>query len=177
MNQSFAAALCAIVKQAALARSFGKVPQPARVSSIVKAPSASVPGYVSPLSPVLDRPYIKVASIQYRGHTFPGYNQPIHSSRRDKKRMVLARVGDRVKLIHFGQVGYRHNYSEKAKRDYLRRSAGIRRADGTPTKNDKLSANYWARRELWPAREPADGTARSSLHKQAALLEGLWPTR
>jgi hypothetical protein len=99
-------------------------------------------------------------AIKYRGKTFPGYNQPIASDREDKKKMVLAKKGDEVKLIHFGQKGYKHNYSEGAKENYLARSAGIRGKDGELTKDDKFSANYWARKELWPANEPADGTAR-----------------
>lgn len=101
----------------------------------------------------------KVASIEYRGKTFPGYNQPIASDKAEKKKMVLAKDGEQVKLIHFGQKGYKHNYSNEAKQNYLKRSAGIVGKNGL-TKNDKLSANYWARRELWPKNEPADGTAK-----------------
>lgn len=88
--------------------------------------------------------------VEYRGRTFPSYNKPIKSDRHDKKKMVLAKKGDEVKLIHFGQKGYKHNYSAAAKKNYLARSAGIKGKDGRPTKNDKLSANYWARKILWP---------------------------
>jgi hypothetical protein len=104
---------------------------------------------------------LKTASVEYRGKKFPGYNQPIDSDRPEKKKMVLAKKGDQVKLIHFGQKGYKHNYSDAAKKNYLTRSAGIRGKDGSLTANDKFSANYWARRELWPKNEPADGSARS----------------
>lgn len=104
---------------------------------------------------------LKTASVEYRGKEFPGYNQPIDSDRPEKKKMVLAKRGDQVKLIHFGQKGYKHNYSDAAKKNYLTRSAGIRGKDGSLTANDKFSANYWARRELWPKNEPADGSARS----------------
>lgn len=88
--------------------------------------------------------------IKYRGRTFPGYNKPVASDRPEKKKMVLAKKGDKVKLIHFGQKGYKHNYSAAAKKNYLARSAGIRSKDGGLTKNDRLSANYWARKVLWP---------------------------
>jgi len=84
--------------------------------------------------------------------------------------MVLAKDGDRVKLVHFGQKGYKHNYSEAAKQNYLTRSAGIRDKSGKLTKDDKLSPNYWARKELWPTGQPADGSAR----KEAALWEGFY---
>lgn len=101
----------------------------------------------------------KEAEVEYHGHTFPGYNIPVKSSRPEKKKMVLAKKGDEVRLIHFGQQGYKHNYSDAAKKNYLARSAGIRGKGGL-TKDDKFSANYWARRELWPKNEPADGTAK-----------------
>lgn len=103
---------------------------------------------------------LKEAEVEYHGKTFPGYNQPIASDRPEKKKMVLAKKGDEVRLIHFGQKGYKHNYSESAKKNYLSRSAGIRGKGGKLTKDDKFSANYWARRELWPQGEPADGTAK-----------------
>lgn len=111
----------------------------------------------------------KEAEVEYRGKKFPGYNQPIDSDRPEKKKMVLAKKGDQVKLIHFGQKGYKHNYSDAAKKNYLTRSAGIRGKDGSLTANDKFSANYWARRELWPKNEPADGSARSR-EKRASVL-------
>lgn len=90
-------------------------------------------------------------TIEHHGHRFPGYNKPIRSSDPDKKMMVLAKKGDEVKLIHFGQRGYKHNYSEAAKKNYLTRSAGIRNKSGELTKDDILSPNYWARRVLWPS--------------------------
>ena len=64
------------------------------------------------------------------------------------KMSVKVRVNGRVKTINFGHKGYRHNYSRKARRSYCARSAGIRGKRGL-TKNNKASANYWARRILW----------------------------
>lgn len=101
----------------------------------------------------------KQASIQYRGRTFPGYNQPIASDKKNKKKMVLAKKDGKVKLVHFGQKGYEHNYSKDAKKNYLTRSAGIRNKSGELTMNDKHSPNYWSRKVLWPKRQEADGTA------------------
>ena len=87
--------------------------------------------------------------ITYRGKTFPGYNKPIKSSRKDKKKMVLAKKGEQVKLIHYGQTGYSHNKTQAQKNSYNQRSANTRDKNGKLTKNDKLSANYWARKDLW----------------------------
>lgn len=77
-------------------------------------------------------------------------NKVYKSTRAGKKKMVYATKGDQSKLIHFGAEGYKHNYSAKAKKSYLARSAGIKTKDGKSTINDRLSANYWARRVLWP---------------------------
>ena len=51
--------------------------------------------------------------------------------------------------MRFGHKGYGHNYSEAARKSYMARSAGIKNKSGQLTKNDKFSANYWARKELW----------------------------
>lgn len=111
-------------------------------------------------------PSEKRAEVEYRGHTFPGYNQPIRSTGGGQhKMMVLAKKGDDVKLVRFGHRGYSHNYSPEAKANYLKRSAGIRDGSGNLTKDDKFSANYWARKHLWPRNQEADGSA---LKKQAA---------
>lgn len=94
----------------------------------------------------------KLASIEYRGTVFPGYNKPIASNRKGKKKMVLVKRGDRVKLVHFGQKGYQdftqHKDPERRK-NYLARSGGIRGKGGKLTASDPFSANYWARKELW----------------------------
>ena len=96
----------------------------------------------------------------YRGRLF-SLNKPIKSTAKGKKMMVLAtrtiNGKRRVKLIHFGALGYGHNYNQKAKRSYLARSAGIRNKSGKLTKDDRWSPNYWARKILWPARKPTSG--------------------
>jgi hypothetical protein len=93
-------------------------------------------------------------SIQYAGRTLPGYNKPVASDRPGKKKMVLAKKGDKVKLIHYGDSNYRHNYSEKAKKSYRARASGIRNKAGELTSKDKLSANFWAMRTLWGKNDP-----------------------
>lgn len=79
-------------------------------------------------------------------------NTPIESTRKDKKLMVFATKNGYGKIIHFGQKGYSDftKHKDKIRRSkYLKRSAGIRDHSGKLTKNDKFSANYWARRVLW----------------------------
>lgn len=96
----------------------------------------------------------------YRGRLW-NLNEPVKSTAKGKKMMVLATktIGGkrRCKLVHFGAKGYGHNYSQKAKKNYLTRSAGIRNKEGKLTKDDSWSPNYWARKVLWPANKPATG--------------------
>lgn len=81
-------------------------------------------------------------SIEYRGKTFPGYNKPVKSSNPKKKKMVLAKEGDQVKLIHFGDASMGHNYSPEARKSFKARH-------GANIKKGKMSAAYWADKELW----------------------------
>ena len=104
-------------------------------------------------------------SIKYRGEVFPGYNKPKNAPKGSKhKKRVLAKKGDKVKVVNFGARGYKHNYSAKAKKSYLARSAGIK------GKDDKFSANYWSRRVLWPRGQKADGRS-----KKSSMSYGLQP--
>jgi hypothetical protein len=85
-------------------------------------------------------------AIKYRGKTFPGYNKPIKSDKPGKKKMVLAKEGEKVRLVHFGDSSmqdYTQHGSKERKKSYCARSGGIKGGDG------KLSANYWSRKVLW----------------------------
>jgi len=84
--------------------------------------------------------------IKYAGRTFDGYNKPKKSDRSGKKMMVLAKDGNTVKLIHFGDSSmqdFRQHKSKKRRKSYCARSGGIKGGKG------KLSANYWSRKVLW----------------------------
>lgn len=80
-----------------------------------------------------------------------GYNQPKATpSHPTKSHVVVAKVGDKVKTIRFGQQGVKGAGSnpttaaEKARRKsyYARHNA----QDATP---DKLSARYWSHKVKW----------------------------
>ena len=96
----------------------------------------------------------------YRGREWT-LNKPVKSTAKGKKMMVLATKTidgkKRGKIVHFGALGYGHNYSRTAKRNYLTRSAGIRNKKGELTKDDLWSANHWARKILWPKNKPTTG--------------------
>lgn len=69
-------------------------------------------------------------------------NSPTKSSREGKKKMVKACSGGTEKLIHYGATGYKHNYSDAARKSFRARH----RCD---TANDKLTARHWACKDLW----------------------------
>jgi hypothetical protein len=69
-------------------------------------------------------------------------NKPRPSDREGKKKMVKACDRGKEKLVHFGADGYKHNYSREAKKSFRARH----KCDEA---KDKLSARYWACKELW----------------------------
>lgn len=80
-------------------------------------------------------------SIKYRGQTFSGYNQPKRTPGASKKFAVLAKSGEQVKLVRFGDPTMTIKKDQPARKaSYCARSGGIK---GT---NNKLSANYWSRK-------------------------------
>lgn len=81
-------------------------------------------------------------TIEYRGKTFAGYNKPKKSDKKGKKEMVLAKEGEKIKLIHYGAEGYGHNYSPEAR-------ASFKARHGKNIKKGKMSAAYWADKSLW----------------------------
>jgi len=81
---------------------------------------------------------------RYKKLGFSGYNQPRKSTKPEKKMMVVAKEGDQVKLIHFGDASMGHNYSPEARKSFKARHQ-------SNIKKGKLSAAYWSDRELWQA--------------------------
>lgn len=81
---------------------------------------------------------------RYKKLGFTGYNQPKKSNRPGKKEMVVAKEGDKVKLIHYGDASMGHNYSEEARKSFKARHAAN-------IKKGKMSAAYWADQRLWKA--------------------------
>jgi len=89
-------------------------------------------------------------AITYRGERFSGYNKPKRTSGHPKKsHAVLAKEGDQVRLIRFGQQGVSgagknpRTEAEKARR----RSFKARHAKNIS--KGKMSAAYWADKVKW----------------------------
>ena len=89
--------------------------------------------------------------IDYRGEKFSGYNKPKRTPCHPKKsHVVLAKEGDTVKLIRFGQQGVSGSppSSGESEADKSRRAAFKARHAKNIAKG-KMSAAYWADRSKW----------------------------
>jgi hypothetical protein len=76
--------------------------------------------------------------LQYRGETFSGYNKPKRTPNAKKKSAVLAKKGDNVKLVRFGDS------SMKIKKNIPARRKSFRARHKCDTAKDKFSARYWS---------------------------------
>ena len=77
--------------------------------------------------------------ITYRGMRFSGYNKPKRTkSHKTKSHAVLAKVGDKVRLIRFGDP----NMTIKKNQPKRRKSFRARHKCDTAT--DKTTPRYWS---------------------------------
>lgn len=83
-------------------------------------------------------------SVTYRGETFSGYNKPKKTPKASKSHAVLAKKGDKVKLVRFGQQGV----TGDGKKNTARRRRFHARHN-CAAKKDKFSAGYWACKVKW----------------------------
>jgi hypothetical protein len=89
--------------------------------------------------------------INYRGENFAAYNKPKRTpGHSDKSHAVLAKVGDEVKLIRFGQQGVTGSPAKKgeSESDRARRKAFYARHAKNIAKG-KMSAAYWSAKVKW----------------------------
>lgn len=79
--------------------------------------------------------------ITYRGEKFSKYNKPKRTPGKSKKFAVLAKEGDKVRLVRFGDPNMRIRKSEPARRK------SFRARHKCDEKKSKLSAGYWSCRK------------------------------
>jgi hypothetical protein len=89
--------------------------------------------------------------ITYRGEQFEGYNKPKRTPKHESKsHAVLAKEGETIKLIRFGQQGVSGSPArtgESAVDKARRASFKARHAENIA--NGKMSAAYWADKVKW----------------------------
>jgi hypothetical protein len=82
-------------------------------------------------------------AIEYRGEKFAGYNKPKKTPNASKSHAVLAKDGEKVKLIRFGQQGVQGSPDGSARNKAFKARHASNIAKG------KMSAAYWANKVKW----------------------------
>ena len=77
-------------------------------------------------------------AITYIGERFSGYNKPKRTPGKSKKFAVLAKQGDKVRLVRFGDPNM------TIKKNIPARRKSFRARHKCDTAKDKLSARYWS---------------------------------
>jgi len=77
-------------------------------------------------------------AITYRGEKFSGYNKPKNDRTKTKKFSVLAKSGDKIRLIRFGDANMTIKKSDPARRK------SFRARHNCATATNKLTARYWS---------------------------------
>jgi len=91
-------------------------------------------------------------SVDYRGEKFSGYNKPKRTPGHPKKsHAVLAKEGDKVRLIRFGEQGAKTAGKPKAGESEAmkKKRASFKARHAKNISKGKMSAAYWANREKW----------------------------
>ena len=76
--------------------------------------------------------------ITYRGERFSSYNSPKRTRGKSKKFAVLAKEGDKVRLVRFGDPNM------SIKKNIPARRKSFRARHKCDEKKSKLTAGYWS---------------------------------
>lgn len=87
--------------------------------------------------------------IDYRGEKFSGYNKPKKTPGANKSHAVLAKVGEKIKLIRFGQQGVKGAGSSPSTTKDKARQKSFKARHAKNIKKGKMSAAYWADKVKW----------------------------
>jgi hypothetical protein len=91
-------------------------------------------------------------TVEYRGEKFAGYNKPKRTpDHPTKSHVVLAKEGDTIKMIRFGEQGAKTAGKPKAGESEAmkKKRASFKARHAKNIKKGKTSAAYWANREKW----------------------------
>ena len=90
--------------------------------------------------------------VEYRGEKFSGYNKPKRTPKHDSKsHVVLAKEGDTIRMIRFGEQGASTAGRPKAgESDKMKKKrASFKARHGKNIAKGKMSAAYWADKAKW----------------------------
>lgn len=90
-------------------------------------------------------------TIEYRGERFAGYNKPKRTPNHPKKsHAVLAKEGDVVRLIRFGQQGVTGSPARKGESEAAKaRRASFKARHAANIAKGKMSAAWWSSTVKW----------------------------
>ena len=91
-------------------------------------------------------------AITYRGETFEGYNKPKRTPKHPtKSHVVLAKEGNTIKMIRFGEQGASTaGKPKKGESDRMKKKrASFKARHAKNIAKGKLSAAYWADKVKW----------------------------
>ena len=89
-------------------------------------------------------------AITCRGERFSGYNKPKRTrNHANKSHAVLAKEGDRVRLIRFGQQGVSGAGSNPRTSSQRARRKSFKARHAKNIARGKMSAAYWANKTKW----------------------------
>jgi len=93
-----------------------------------------------------------VSKVKRGSETFEGYNKPKRTpDHPTKSHVVLAKQGDNVKMIRFGEQGAKTAGKPKAGESQAMKDkrASFKARHGKNISKGKMSAAYWADKEKW----------------------------
>ena len=76
--------------------------------------------------------------IKYRGESFAGFNKPKRTPGKSKKFAVLAKKGNDIKMVRYGDPNM------EIKKDNPARRKNFRARHNCDTAKDKFTARYWS---------------------------------
>ena len=88
-------------------------------------------------------------AIEYRGEKFSGYNKPKRTPGASKSHAVLAKEGEKVRLIRFGQQGVQGAGKNPKTESEKKRRASFKARHAKNIAKGKMSAAYWANKVKW----------------------------
>ena len=89
-------------------------------------------------------------AVTYRGEKFSGFNKPKRTpSHKTKSHAVVAKVGDKIKTIRFGQQGVSGAGKNPKSASEKARAKSFKARHGKNIAKGKMSAAYWADKVKW----------------------------
>ena len=93
------------------------------------------------MASVKDVKRTKSGRITYRGESFPGFNKQVRTTGGNKKFKVLAKKGDQIKIVRYGDPKMSIKKDQPARRKSFRTRHNC---DAVQKKKDVFAASYWS---------------------------------